>query len=120
MSDAISAWFTPAGDKLQAWHGHLEPIANETGTEFAKVLEKQIAGNGISLQAVLEAATVESPAGSQGRFPWMQPALFDGLAQQSSVPRPTETSPASRRPRNSGVSQVKRPANRKKASPINA
>lgn len=118
--DAINAWFAPAGDKLQAWYGHLETITNETGTEFARVLEKQIAGNGISLQAVLEAATVESTAGSQGKFPWMQPALFDSPAQKSSAPRSIETSPASRRPRNSGVSQVKRPAKRKKASPINA
>ena len=119
-SEAISAWFAPTGDKLQALLGHLASINDETGTEIAKVLEKQIAGNGISLQAVLEAATVGSSAGSQGKFPWQQPALFDKPAQKSSARRSIETSPASRRPRNSGVSQVKSPAKRKNASPINA
>lgn len=119
-TDAITAWILPSGEKFQAWCKHLENITTETGTELALLVQKQIAGNGNSPQAVLEAATVESSAGSQGVFPWMQPALFDKPAQKRSAPRPSENSPASRRPRASSVSKVKRAANRKKASPINA
>ena len=118
-SEAVNQWLAPSGDKLCAWFQHLEQIASETGMELARDMEKQIAGNGSSLQAVLEAATVESSVSAQGVFPWMQPASFDGTAQTSSAPRHLETKPASRRPRNSDDSQVKRAGRRKKASPVN-
>ena len=118
-TDAVAAWIKPGGEKFQAWCKHLENIAIETGTDLALLMQKQIAGNGSSPVAVLEAATVESPAGSQGVFPWMQPALFDNPAQKRSARPHGENSPASRRPRTSGVNKVKRTANRKKASPIN-
>jgi len=106
-SAAIHDWFEPTNDKFQAWLSHVDSITTETGTKLAELLEKQIAGSGHSVQAVLEAATVESSAGSQGVFPWMQPALFDSPAQIRSEYAPAKLHSASRRPRNSGSKQVK-------------
>ncbi|MGH1360137.1 MAG: phasin family protein [Burkholderiaceae bacterium] len=117
--DALARWISPGGAKFQSWLGHVQTITSETGTELAKDMEKQIAGNGSSIQSALEATVLEDPAGTQGMFPWMQPANSPVIDSESSGLHGKESITASRRTRSSGTKQVKRRTTRKTASPIN-
>lgn len=116
---ALARWISPAGAKAQSWFGHFQTIASETGTELAKDMEKQIAGNGSSIQSALEATVLDAPAGTQGLFPWMQPAYSPVTDPKSSEHHGKEPITASRRTRSSGTKQVKCRTTRKTASPIN-
>lgn len=79
----LQAWVAPSGDKFQSWLGHVQNILTETGTKLAKDWEKQVAGNGSSLQATLESAAYRPTAGNQGLFPWMLQAVPDEAGNSS-------------------------------------
>lgn len=118
-ADVLSRWFSPGGAKLESWMKHFQTITSETGTELAKDMERQIVGNGSSLQSALEATVLNDPAGTQGTFPWMQPAESSVTGPNSPGHHGNEPKAASRRPRSAGAKQVRRRTARKNASPIN-
>lgn len=117
-SDALNDWLAPGSAKFESWLGHIHHITAETGTELASVMEKQIAGNGSSLQTALGTAALETPAGSQGTFPGMQPAVSEVTELISSKQKRSETNAASRRTSKSSVQKVRRPTTRELASKI--
>ncbi len=118
-ADVLSRWFSPGGARLESWMGHFRTITSETGTELAKDMERQIVGNGSSLRSALEATVLNDPAGTQGMFPWMQPAESSVIDPNSPGHHGNEPKAASRRARSIGAKQVRRGTARKKASPIN-
>ncbi len=56
----------PAAEKLSAYAKHVYDITSETGTELAKLWEKQVAEGNKSLHAAIETVAKNAPAGSEG------------------------------------------------------
>ena len=56
----------PAAEKFSAYAKHVYDIASETGTEIAKLFEKQVAEGNKSLHAAIDTAAKNAPAGSEG------------------------------------------------------
>lgn len=56
----------PAADKVAAYAKHVYDIANETGTEFAQLFEKQFAEGNKQFANAFETLTKNAPAGSEG------------------------------------------------------
>lgn len=56
----------PVGDKLAAYARHVYDIANETGSEIAKVVDQHMADGNRHLHAAIDALASNAPAGSEG------------------------------------------------------
>jgi cell division septum initiation protein DivIVA len=56
----------PATDKVTAYYKHVYEIANDTGTELAKLFEKQFAESNKQLYAAIDALAKNAPAGTEG------------------------------------------------------
>ncbi|MCL4184258.1 MAG: TIGR01841 family phasin [Burkholderiaceae bacterium] len=66
LADIASGSVQPATDKVTAYYKHVYEIANETGTELAKLFEKQFAESNRQLYAAIDAMAQNAPAGSEG------------------------------------------------------
>jgi phasin family protein len=56
----------PAADKLTAYAKHVYDISSVTGTELAKLWEKQLAESNKTLHAAIDSIAKNAPAGSEG------------------------------------------------------
>jgi phasin family protein len=56
----------PAADKLTAYAKHVYDISSVTGTELAKLWEKQLAESNKTLHAAIDPIAKNAPAGSEG------------------------------------------------------
>lgn len=56
----------PAAEKFSAYAKHVYDITSETGTELAKLWEKQVAEGNKSLHAAIDAVAKNAPTGSEG------------------------------------------------------
>lgn len=65
----------PAADKAAAYAKHVYDIANETGTEIAKLFEKQIAESSKQLNTAIDALAKNAPAGSEGVVTFVKSAV---------------------------------------------
>ncbi|HYF57500.1 MAG TPA: phasin family protein [Burkholderiaceae bacterium] len=65
----------PATDKLTAYAKHVYDITNETGTEVAKLVEKQFADSNRQLHAAIDALAKNAPAGSEGIVTFVKSAV---------------------------------------------
>jgi phasin family protein len=66
FADVAVAAAQPSADKATAYAKHVYDIAQESGAEFAKMIEKQIADNQKQVQSALEAFSKNAPMGSEG------------------------------------------------------
>ena len=65
----------PAADKMSAYAKHVYEISNETGTEIAKLVEKQFADSNRQLHAAIDALAKSAPAGSEGMVTFVKSAV---------------------------------------------
>lgn len=76
---AIGEWSMaaaqPAADKMAAYAKHVYDIAAGTGTEIAKLVEKQFADSNRQLHAAIDAMAKNAPAGSEGIVTFMKSAV---------------------------------------------
>jgi len=66
FADIATGSVQPATDKVTAYYKHVYEIANETGTELAKLFEKQFAEGNRQLYAAIDSMAKNAPAGSEG------------------------------------------------------
>jgi len=66
LADMATGSVQPATDKVTAYYKHVYEIANETGTELAKLFEKQFAESNKQLYAAIDAMAKNAPAGTEG------------------------------------------------------
>lgn len=66
LADIATGSVQPATDKVSAYYKHVYEIANETGTELAKLFEKQFAEGNRQLYAAIDSMAKNAPAGSEG------------------------------------------------------
>jgi phasin family protein len=66
LADMATGSVQPATDKVTAYYKHVYEIANETGTELAKLFEKQFAESNKQLYAAIDALAKNAPAGTEG------------------------------------------------------
>lgn len=65
----------PAADKFTAYAKHVYEIANETGTEIAKLFEKQFSEGNKQVNAAIDAMAKNAPAGSEGIVTFVKSAV---------------------------------------------
>lgn len=65
----------PAAEKVAAYSKHVYDIANETGTEIAKLFEKQFAEGSKQLNSAIDAMAQNAPAGSEGVVTFFKSAV---------------------------------------------
>ena len=66
LAEMATVSVQPATDKVTAYYKHVYEIANETGSELAKLFEKQFAESNRQLYAAIDAMAKNAPAGSEG------------------------------------------------------
>jgi len=65
----------PAVEKFAAYANHVYEIASDTGTEIAKLFEKQFAEGNKQLTAAVEAMAQNAPAGTEGVVTFVKSAV---------------------------------------------
>ena len=66
LAEMATGSVQPATDKVTAYYKHVYEIANETGSELAKLFEKQFAESNKQLYAAIDALAKNAPAGTEG------------------------------------------------------
>jgi len=75
LADLAAGSAQPAADKIQAYAKHVYEITSETGTEIAKLVEKQLADSNRQLHAAIDAMAKTAPAGSEGMVTFVKSAV---------------------------------------------
>jgi phasin family protein len=75
LADMALGGAQPAADKAAAYAKHLYEIANDTGTEIAKLFEKQFTEGNKQVNAAIEAMAKNAPAGSEGIVTFVKSAV---------------------------------------------
>lgn len=65
----------PAAEKFAAYANHVYEITSETGTEIAKLFEKQFADSNKQLTAAIDAMAKTAPAGTEGVVTFVKSAV---------------------------------------------
>ncbi|HRA77620.1 MAG TPA: phasin family protein [Burkholderiaceae bacterium] len=75
LAEMATTSVQPATDKVTAYYKHVYEIANETGSELAKLFEKQFAEGNRQLYAAIDAMAKNAPAGSEGMVTLVKQAV---------------------------------------------
>ncbi len=75
LAEMATVSVQPATDKVTAYYKHVYEIANETGSELAKLFEKQFAESNRQLYAAIDAMAKNAPAGSEGMVTLVKQAV---------------------------------------------
>lgn len=75
FAELLTASAQPTADKITAYAKHVYDIANETGTEIAKLLEKQFAEGNKQLNTAIDSLAKNAPAGSEGVITFVKSAV---------------------------------------------
>jgi phasin family protein len=75
FADIASGAAQPAADKVTAYAKHVYEIANDAGTEIAKLFEKQLAEGNKQLNSAIDALAKNAPAGSEGVVTFVKQAV---------------------------------------------
>lgn len=75
LADFATASVQPATDKVAAYYKHVYEIANETGSELARLFERQYAESNRQLYAAIDSMARNAPAGSEGVVTLMKQAV---------------------------------------------
>ena len=87
MTDSLSESAQPSGDKFSAYARHVYEIAQETGAEISKVVEKHFSEGNRQLTASIEAMAKNSPVGSEGVVTLVKSAVTAANATWDQVNR---------------------------------
>jgi len=74
-ADIATTTVQPTTDKVAAYYKHVYEIANETGSELARLFERQYAENNRQIYAAIDAFAGNLPAGSEGVVTLMKQAV---------------------------------------------
>lgn len=74
-ADLATTSVQPTTDKVAAYYKHVYEIANETGSELARLFERQYAENNRQIYAAIDAVARNMPAGSEGVITLMRQAV---------------------------------------------
>ncbi len=74
-ADLATTSVQPTTDKVAAYYKHVYEIANETGSELARLFERQYAENNRQIYAAIDAFAGNLPAGSEGVVTLMKQAV---------------------------------------------
>ncbi len=75
LAELATASVQPATDKVAAYYKHVYEIANETGSELARLFERQYAESNRQLYAAIDSLARNAPAGSEGVVTLMKQAV---------------------------------------------
>ena len=75
LADFAAGSAQPAADKVTAYSKHVYEITSDTGSEIAKLIEKQFAEGNRQLHAAIDALAKNAPAGSEGVVTFMKSAV---------------------------------------------
>ena len=75
LTDFAAGAAQPAADKLTAYAKHVYEITSDTGTEIAKLFEKQLTDGNRQLHSAIDALAKNAPAGSEGVVTFMKSAV---------------------------------------------
>lgn len=75
LADLAAGSAQPAADKFQAYAKHVYEITSETGTEIARLVEKQLSDGNRQLHAAIDAMAKTAPAGSEGMVTFVKSAV---------------------------------------------
>ena len=75
FADIASGSVQPAADKITAYAKHVYDIANEAGTEIAKLFEKQFAEGNKQLNSAIDSLAKNAPPGSEGVVTFVKQAV---------------------------------------------
>lgn len=90
LSDLSATSLQPAADKYASYAKHCYEIAQETGSELARLFEKQVADGNKQLFAALDALSRSAPAGSEGMVTLVKSAVSAANTAFDQVSRATK------------------------------
>ncbi len=89
LSDWSAVSVQPAADKVGAYAKHVYDITSETGTEIAKLFEKQLAEGNKQLTASIDAMAKNAPAGTEGIVTLVKQAMTTANSAYDQVNKAT-------------------------------
>jgi phasin family protein len=75
LADFAAGSGQPAAEKMSAYAKHVYEITSDTGSEIAKLIEKQFSDSNRQLHAAIDAMAKNAPAGSEGLVTFMKSAV---------------------------------------------
>ena len=75
LAEIATASVQPTSDKVAAYYKHVYEIANETGSELARLFERQYAESNRQIYAAIDALSRNVPAGGEGVVTLMKQAV---------------------------------------------
>lgn len=90
LSELTATSLQPASDKVSAYTKHVYEIASETGSELARLVEKQMADGSKQLYAALDSVARNAPAGSEGVVTLVKSAVSAANTAFDQVSRATK------------------------------
>lgn len=75
LGETFAEQAQPAGDKINAYAKHVAEIANQTGTELSRIVEKQMSEANRQMFTAVDAMAKSAPAGSEGLMTMMKSAM---------------------------------------------
>lgn len=75
LAEMAAAGGQPAAEKVAAYTKSVYEIANETGTEIARLFEKHLSEGNKQFTATVDAMTKNAPAGSEGMMTFVKSAM---------------------------------------------
>lgn len=75
FGDLATVGAQPAVEKFAAYANHVYEIASDTGTEIARIFEKQFADSNKQLTAAIDAMAKSAPAGTEGVVTFVKSAV---------------------------------------------
>lgn len=75
LADFAAGSAQPTADKMTAYAKHVYEITSDTGSEIAKLVEKQLADGNRQLHAAIDALGKNAPTGSEGLVTFMKSAV---------------------------------------------
>lgn len=91
---ALTALFStgaqPAAEKAVSYAKHVYEITADTGAEIAKIFEKQVAEGNRQLNAVIDAASKNAPAGTEGIVTFVKSAVSSANTAYDQVNKATK------------------------------
>lgn len=90
VADMAMAGTQPGADKMSAYAKHVYEIANECGTEIAKLIEKQFAESNKQVAAAIDAMAKNAPAGTEGVVTFVKSAMTAANSAYDQVNKATK------------------------------
>ena len=90
LADMGATSLQPGAEKFAGYAKHVYEIANETGTEIAKLMEKQFSESNKQMYAALDAIAKNAPAGSEGVVTLVKSAMSAANTAYDQVSKATK------------------------------